>query len=231
MPRKGQTRGGGTSSGTEAPADMSAMMNLQMMKMTQKMNKKLGGESSTDSEDGERNNGDPDFTGITKMRKKFRAKPEVFLKEFASRTKSDLGVKDNRQVWRFADNGKRLRPVFGKMAGLDKTVMLFLEVVQLHHDKQPEQASALAVQACKALHQVALDKGSWENAQLLIPLEEVGERSKFGGDERELRGIYKYRKSLRELRTLGQGQTNKDEAVDEEETPAAVPAVPKKKGT
>ena len=54
MPRKGQTRGGGMSSGTDAPADMSAMMKLQMLMMMQRMYKKLGGESSTDSEDGER---------------------------------------------------------------------------------------------------------------------------------------------------------------------------------
>ena len=181
------------SSGTEASTDMSAMMNLQTLKMMQKMNKKLGGKSSTDSKDGERNNGDPDFTGITKMRKKFR-----------------------------------LRPVFGNMAGVHGTLLLILEVVQLHHDNQPEQASARVVQACKALRQVALDKESWENAQLLILLEEVGKRFKFSGDERELRGIYKYRKSLLELRTLGEGQTNKDEAGDEEETPAAVP---KKRGT
>ena len=76
------------SSGTEAPADLNAMMNLEILKMMQKMNKRLSGESSTDSEDGEQNNGDPDLTGITKMRKKFRGKPEVFLKEFAARTKS-----------------------------------------------------------------------------------------------------------------------------------------------
>ena len=110
--------------------------------------------------------------------------------------------------------------------------MLFLEIVHPHHDKRPEQASASGVQAGKALHQVSLENpaaaGAWENAQLLIPLEEVGERSKFSGDERELRGSYQYRESLRELGTLGQGQTNKDKAGDEEETPAAVP---KKKGT
>ena len=220
------------SSGTEAPADTSARMNLQMLKMMQKMNKKLGGKSSTDSEDGERNNGDPDFAWITKMRKKFRARPEVFVREFASRTKSWHGVKDNRPVGRFPDNGKRVRPVFGKRAGLHRTLMLFLEIVHPHHDKRPEQASASGVQAGKALHQVSLENpaaaGAWENAQLLIPLEEVGETSKFGGDERELRGSYKYRKSLRELGTLGQGQTNKDKAGDEEETPAAVP---KKRGT
>ena len=58
------------------------------MKMMQKKNKKQSGESSTDSEDGELNNGDPDLTGITKMRKKFRGKPEVFLKEFAASTKT-----------------------------------------------------------------------------------------------------------------------------------------------
>ena len=155
------------SSGTEAPADVSARMSLQMLKMMQKMNKKLGGKSSTDSEDGERNNGDPDFAWITKMRKKFRARPEVFVREFASRTKSWHGVKDNRQVGRFADNGKRLRPVFGKMAGLHRTLMLFLEVVHPHHDKQPEQASALAMQACKALHQV--EAGEEEETPAAVP--------------------------------------------------------------
>ena len=167
MPRKGQTRGGGMSSGTEAPSDVSARMNPQMLKRVRKMGEGLGGRSSTDSEDGNWNIGDTDFAWMTKMRKKVRAKPEIFVMEFAAKTKIWHGIKDNRQVGRFAANGKRLRPVFGRMAGLHRTLMLFLEVCHPHHDKQPEQASASAMQACKALHQV--EAGEEEETPAAVP--------------------------------------------------------------
>ena len=184
---------------------MSAMMNMQMLMMMQKLSKKMGQDSDSDDSDTGTSfkNGEPDFQGIRNLRRRFRMSPEKFVPAFAARTASDLGVRDSRQVWRFADNGKRMRGTFGKMAGLHEAYMLVLEIVQLHHDNQPEMAGALAVQIAKALHQVALDKGSWENATLLVPLEEAGERSLFGGDERELRGIYKYKKSLRELKSMG----------------------------
>ena len=215
-PVRGDKRGKHCKASSSGVGDMTTLMNLQMMAMMQKMSKKMGGSDSSGSE-GENlgRGGEPDFTGISKMRKKFRTRPETFLQSYTERTKADLGVRDNRQVWRFADNGRRLRPVFGKTSGLHRAMNLFLEVVQLHHDRQPDQACALAIQAAKALHQVAIDKGSWENATLLIPLEEVGERSKFGGDEKELRGIYKYRKSLRDLRTLAQSQKTEEEEADE----------------
>ena len=60
-------------------------------------------------------------------------------------------------------------------------------------------ALALAVQASKALHQVAIDGGAWANVLLLIPLEGPVGAYAFGGEEAVLADVYAYRKAIDEL--------------------------------
>ena len=59
---------------------------------------------------------------------------------------------------------------------------------------------ALATQACKAVHQVALDQGKWSTATLLLPLEDPLGRDDFAGEEAEMKDVHAYRKALDELR-------------------------------
>jgi len=202
--------------------DLNALVALQTLKMLKKMSRKMGDGDETDSEgsdEGVMRGGEPDFAGINNMRKRFCLHPERFVPAYTPRTKSDLGVRDPRQVWRFTDNGKRMRGKFGTMSGMFQVSMYVLEIIQFHADGEAEKGGALAVQLAKAIHQMAIDKGSWENAVYLIPLEEPGERSRFGGDERELKSIYKYKRSMRELRLGGKkdekGGDHGDEGDDE----------------
>jgi len=75
-----------------------------------------------------------------------------------------------------------------------------MELLQAQEAGDLVHARAFTVQCAKALHQVALDGGTWENAAHLIPTPDPMSRAAFGGDEAELEKIHQYRKSPRELR-------------------------------
>ncbi len=76
---------------------------------------------------------------------------------------------------------------------------------------RPRVARARAVQALKALRQVALDNGAWKNAWPLTGLVEPGKTRKFGGSERELEIVASYNRALDEL----EKRTEKDRANEE----------------
>ena len=62
------------------------------------------------------------------------------------------------------------------------------------------QAKALLVQLMKTLHQVAVDKGSWEVGSLFLLQPDPLALAEFGGEEKEMEDVYRYRKGVRELR-------------------------------
>eukprot|EP00973_Karenia_brevis_P035831 4945493-Karenia_brevis.AAC.1 len=89
---------------------------------------------------------------------------------------------------------------FGKMRGLFKAFHGCTEVLQLMESGEQAQAQASLIQLVKGLLQVALDKGDWATAQLLLPWQDPTARAEWGGDEKELEEIYKYRRAIKELR-------------------------------
>jgi hypothetical protein len=191
-------------------AQLSDLIQLKMLKMLGKLEDNK--EGSSDDEDG-RTRG---FKGVRKLREKWKKQPQKIVRNFVERTKEELGVSDDRQVWRFRDLNRKLRPAFGKLVGIHKCHGLVMDIVQLMHDKEFKLAHAYAVQVSKALHQVGLDQGSWDTAQLLVPLPEASSSSKFGGDEMELEAVFAYRKSLRELSKKQYRAEKKGQAEDEE---------------
>ena len=56
----------------------------------------------------------------------------------------------------------------------------------------------------KSLHQVALDKGEWQIGGLLLLQPDPLALAEFGGEEREMEDVYRYRRSLRELKSRHQ---------------------------
>ena len=79
------------------------------------------------------------------------------------------------------------------------------EVLQLLVNQRYQHATAYTVQALKALHQVALDQGAWENALLLLPTPDPLQTDEFAGTEEEMLAVAKYRKGLTDLRRLYAG--------------------------
>lgn len=116
---------------------------------------------------------------------------------------------------------EKLRPTFGKMVGLWRTHYGLSEVLELLEQNRPEEAAATTVQLLKAIHQAALDGGSWSLASNLLPWEDPLGREVFGGDEDELVAAAAYTKSLRELQaqvvkiTQSSGRQQQDEATED----------------
>ena len=79
---------------------------------------------------------------------------------------------------------------------------------------QAKQAEATLVQLAKAVHQCALDNGSWNNASLLLPIEDPLQRQAFGGSELELSWVNAYKAGLATLQT-SLGKHSKDDEASE----------------
>ena len=88
----------------------------------------------------------------------------------------------------------------------------------------------MVIQLLKALLQVAVDKGDWQNAELLMPTQPHG-RVHFGGDEHEMQAVFKYQKSLRELRAKNpRGGPAVDDDGEDEDGAQKIKKKPKGKG-
>ena len=192
---------------------------LEMLRTLRKL-RKSNSDSSDDSEGSGRDahGMTSDFNGIMKLRRRFRRRPKSFLDAFAQRVMEELGVVSKKQVWLYRDLSRKLTRVFGRMRGLHRVHRPLQEVIQFHHDGDADAACALTIQISKAIHQVALDRGDWGNAQLLIPTADAAETSKFGGDEAELKAVHRHWKSLRELQ---KSHLNANEAADDGEDAGA----------
>ena len=137
---------------------------------------------------------------MRRLRKKGRTQGTRLLKEYKEYCRKTLGVRLPSHHWEFRDLSVKLGPTFGRMRGLWRCHWLLSDALQHADVNDREQLLGLLVQSLKCLHQVALDGGSWDAASLMLPEEEPGYRAPFGGNERELEVIYKYRKNLAELR-------------------------------
>jgi hypothetical protein len=56
---------------------------------------------------------------------------------------------------------------------------------------------AFAIQLAKCLHQLALDKGDWQNGLLLLPAPDALSAPSLGGEEAELAVIQSYREAFK----------------------------------
>ena len=94
---------------------------------------------------------------------------------------------------------------------------MFSEVLQLLVNGHYAHATAYTVQALEALHQMALDQGTWDNALLLLPTPDPLQTDEFAGTEEEMLAVAKYRKGLADLRRLYTG----DPVAGNHSSPAA----------
>ena len=201
----------------QSPTQMTTdqMIQLQMLELLKQQNKKMSSKkkkkrssgtnsSSTESSDSERDadqlrgNG---FKGVRRLRQRFHRHPRRLVSSYLTRSKEIIGVHHKDQRWGFRDVSHKIKRTFGKMVGLWRCHLLLQEVLQLQMADDHLHATALVCQISKALHQVAVDKGDWDTAQLLIPLPDALTEAPFGGDEEELELVHSYKKSLRELKS------------------------------
>eukprot|EP00973_Karenia_brevis_P072663 10093704-Karenia_brevis.AAC.1 len=70
-----------------------------MLKALKKLGKR-NGDSSSDSDAEERSNA---LSGVNKLRKNLRRKPQKVIRNYEARVRKDLGVRHDAQVWAYTD--------------------------------------------------------------------------------------------------------------------------------
>jgi len=180
-------------------------INLEFLRTLRSLRKK--GSSSSGSSSSGTASGDSllgggrtkGFKGVHALRKAIKKRPGKFVKKYVERMKRRLGVLSERQFWRPADYSKMLMPVFGRMRGLWRCHYMTSEILEHALRQEHEVTCALLCQLLKCLHQVALDRGSWETSQLLWVSEDVLGRDVFGGEEAEMQVVQQFQKARKEL--------------------------------
>ena len=129
-----------------------------------------------------------------------------------------------------AATSDRLRPVFGRRLGLWRCHHAASSILEMIEERGVEESAASFVQLFKALHQVAIDSGSWANASLLLPWEDPTERDLLGGDPMEMQVAASWNRGLLDLQKrveLSRSNVPRPHAEEGEE-PAAAKNVRKK---
>ena len=175
------------------------LVQLEMLKAVQKLNQKKGEEDSSDDDNISKNA--KGFKQLHRLRRRIKLQPNKLIAQFREETKRELNVTDARQVWSYPDLSRRVLYSFGKMKGLWKVHFYLASMLQLMDGGDHTGAHVYCVQLMKAVRQVAMDKGEWDTAQLLLPDENPLSRQEWAASEKELEEIYGYRKAVRELRS------------------------------
>ena len=183
----------------------------------------------TSSEDEDLTTMSKNFKGIARLRKRVERRPDVIVLEYVSRVKASLGVTSDRQWWSHRQYSTSLLGQFGKSRGLFRVHYYIGYTLELLANGQSKQAEATLVQLAKACHQCALDGGSWNNASLLLPIEDPLQRQAFGGSELELSWVNAYKAGLATLQT-SLGKHSKDDEPSEK-PPAQAKAKAKAKSS
>ena len=190
------------------PASVNTLCMLELLKAVKRMNKKR---ESSDSESSDssigRGKGFGDLHGV---HRRLKTKPQRTIRGYKQFVTDQLGITSRHQYWTYRDFSRRVQGKFGSLKSLFRIHYYLSEILQTSQDGHGEEAEAMVIQLLKALLQVAVDKGDWQNAELLMPSQPHG-RVHFGGDEREMQAVFKYQKSLRELRAKNLRTENKDD--------------------
>ena len=181
------------------------------------------GELLSDDEDevsGHRMTG---LRGVHRMREELYQNTNRVIARYVAHIKKQIGVSDGRQFWRVRDWSVNQSSRFGRMRGMLRVYVMLGDILDHVLHGCHAVAGALLVQGQKALLQMALDGGSWENARLLGPEPDPYEQAEFGGLEEEMARVHRYRKAITDLKTRAKALSTEGDAAgnDDEETTRA----------
>lgn len=200
-----------------AGPDVNQMIQLEMLRVLKRMQR--GDESSGESgdENKEKDSSTKAFRGVEKSRRKVERHPTKVTAEFVRRMRRELGVVHPTQYWKVADYSRRLAPQFGRLRGLLRCHHAAAEALQEYLQGRPDHMAAMVCLMMQALHQVALDQGSWQNAQLIMVHPDPLSRPEFGADPALMQNISAYRRALTDLqrRQKGKDKDHDDDEPDE----------------
>jgi len=141
--------------------------------------------------------------GMRRLRRSFEKHPERMVTAYVHFVRGRLGV-HGAASWHMTDYAKALRGQFGRHVGLWRVLHYLLSALNLGAlEGKPLAALALVGQVCKALHQAALNLGSWEIATLFIPLPDPAKPPQFSGTWEEMSAAANYREGMVTLKSAG----------------------------
>ena len=114
--------------------------------------------------------------------------------------------------WRFADWSLKVLPKFGKMKGLWRAHWILAMILEKIRRGETDLAAAWCVQGSRCIYQVALDRGVWSTASLLLPEQDPLVADSSGGTLEELMAAHAWQSATAELKKIRpQGDKNSDE--------------------
>ena len=147
-----------------------------------------------------------------------RRHPDKVVHRYRCRAKARVGAFNPTQAWRYSDYTWMILGRFRKMQGLWRAHYHVSETLQEWEAGENALVGAMLVQLLKALHQVALDRGSWNAAALMLLHPDPLTTEDFGGDEWETEEVHKYTKAVRELKAAHKNHTA--DASSENDSPS-----------
>ena len=200
--------------GTTGTGDVNTLIQLEMLRMLRRM--RQDGDSSGDDE---RAKGKGEnyraLRGVHRQRNRYEKHPTRVVSDFVSRMQLELGITSQTQFWRVSDYSRRVQSQFGRLRGLLRCHFAAAEALQEYLTGRPDHMAAQVALLMQALHQVALDAGAWDNAQMILVHPDPLTRPEFGAGPEIMSEIAAYRKAIAELQkkqTLGRKEQDGDEA-------------------
>jgi len=195
-----------------ATSDPNALMQLKMLELVDKIDRRQSKRGSGDSDSDSDSDGLPkggaksSLRGLHRLRRRVRQQPMRILKRYRKKSMAKLGVRvapDGRLTAPFMHilTSERLREAFGRMTGMWRVHYSISYALDLLDGKRSTEAAATLVQLQKALHQTAIDDGSWHIAAHFLPFEDPLGREVFGGDEDEMEVAAAWNRGMRDLQT------------------------------
>jgi hypothetical protein len=165
--------------------------NMQTLMMMAYMN-----QMSRQGQDGDMS-GHKAFRRVHKLKQRVYTQPEEVVNQYLTELVDRMGIEtgDAWAVWQYTQ-----KLPWGRNQGLMRAHFHASHCLQLSLRGQHRCAQAYLVQLCRALYQVALDRGSWETASLFLPRTDPAQRDMWGGTEQELEAAAAYNEAMRKMR-------------------------------
>ena len=198
-----------------APLDPQAALTLEMARQLQRLRRRRGGNSGSGSSSsgvgsssgrGDGHSIPSKLKAVLRLRARVQKHPMRILTKYRAKCLQRLGIYalPNGMLsapYTHPQTSLHLRSAFGRMTGLWRCHFMLGHILEKLEQGQTEQAAATCVQALKAVHQTALDGGSWNCSTLLLPYEDPLARDLFGGDEDEMMATAAWNRGVRDLQS------------------------------
>ena len=177
---------------------------LRMLRRDRRSGSSASGSHSSEEGSGGSRGGGGKLKALLYLRRRVRKRPLRIIMKYRERCLRRLGIYQLPNgmlsaAYTHPATSLHLRPTFGRMTGLWRCHYGISQLLELIEHRQMEQAGATAVQLLKAIHQTALDGGSWNSAIHLLPWDDPLQKDLFGGDEQEMMAAAAWNRGIKDL--------------------------------